>query len=64
MHFQAIQTTTNPSPPDSVIQQSAESGCCMLLFEGGMGWKCSVEERRNYEPKSSKKSQRNPYSRM
>jgi len=63
MHFHAI-LTTNPTLPDSVIQASAVPGLLHIIAPRGNRLKCSVEERRNHEPKSSKKSQRNPYSRM
>jgi hypothetical protein len=64
MHFHTIRTTTNPTPPDSVIQASAVPGLLHAIAPRGNGLKCPVEERRNYEPKSSKNLRRNPYSRM
>jgi len=64
MLFPTIQTTTNPTPPDSVIQASAVPGLLNVIAPRGNWLKCSVEERHNYEPKSSKKSRRNPYGRM
>jgi len=56
MQFHAIRTTTNPTPPDSVIQASALPGLLHVTAPTDDGLKCSVEERRNYEPMSSKKS--------
>jgi hypothetical protein len=45
MHFHTIQTTTNPTTPDSVIQASAVPGLLHVIPLRENGLKSSVEER-------------------
>ena len=50
MHFYSIWHTTNLAPSDSVIQVSAVPGLLHVIAPRGNELKCSVEDRRKYEP--------------